>query len=101
MSSTGELFVNECARDEFQQQLDKEFGEGTWTLTGDSYVYDIWDDADLPKIMGADVTDRETDDKLGRITFSVKKTIAEDAFGNDYISAEPDKIVSIEKVVKK
>ena len=98
MSSVGELFVNEFARDVFREQLDKEFGEGTWVLSGDSYVYDIWDDADLPKKMGADVIDRDTDDKLGRIIFTVKKSIGEDAFGGDVIEAEPDKIVTIEKV---
>jgi len=100
MSSVGELFVNEFARDVFKEQLDKEFGEGKWRLTGDSYVYDIWDDADLPKMMGAKVEDDDTYDTLGRVTFSVKKTIEEDEFGTDYISAEPDKIVSIEKVKK-
>ena len=97
MSSVGELFVNEVARDVFKKQLDEVFGEGMWRLRGDSYVYDIWADADLPRKMGAAVEDDAGYD-VGRIIFTVKKSIVQDAFEKDVIEAEPDELISVEKI---
>ena len=96
MSADGELYIGECCRDVFEEELSEVFGKGKWRFEVSGFS-DFWNMCDFPSLVEVNVCDTESGELIGVAKIFSKPIMREDNFGGRYIEVEPEKII-IEKV---